>query len=112
MPRYATIDDVIASYPARFNAEKAQSLDDTVYMQLTGENARDVLLYVHHGELDITEGTVPEDPTLRLTADADDWLAVENGQLNPMMGMMTGKIKMKGSVPFATKFMGLFGYSG
>ena len=50
------------------------------------------------------------DPTLTLTADADNWLAVENGELNPMMAMMTGKVKMKGSVPFATKFMALFGY--
>lgn len=109
MPRYSSLDEVLASYPGRFQADKAQSMDDKVYMNLTGENARDVTIYVHHGELDVTEGEVPEDPTLRLTADADDWLAIENGQLNPMMAMMQGKMKLKGSVPFATKFMTLFG---
>lgn len=112
MARYATIDDVLASYPVRFNEEKAASMDDKVHMNLTGDNARDIVLYVHHGELDITEGDVPDDPTLRLTASAENWLAVENGELNPMMAMMTGKLKMRGSVPFATKFMGLFGFSG
>ena len=56
--------------------------------------------------------TTIADPTLTLTADADDWLAVENGELNPMLAMMQGKVKLKGSIPFATKFMTLFGYGG
>ena len=112
MPRYSSFDEVLASYPDRFNAEKAQSMDDKVHMQLTGDDARDVTLYVHNGELDILEGEAPEDPTLRLTAKTEDWVAIENGELNPMMAMMQRKVKMKGSTPFAMKFMGLFGYSG
>lgn len=113
MPRYASISDVIASYPTRFNADKAQSLDDVVYMNLTGADARDVLLHVKNGTLDVQEGAAPpESPSLTLKADANDWLAVENGQLNPMTAMMTGKIKMKGNPAFAMKFMGLFGYGG
>ena len=112
MARYASIDDVLTSYPARFNADKAKDMDDRVFMNLTGDNARDVTLYVHHGELDIEEGAPTVDPTLTLTADAENWLAIENGDLNPMMAMMTRKVKMDGSVPFATKFMGLFGYGG
>ena len=112
MARYDSFDDVLASYPDRFNADKAQSMDDRVYMNLTGDTPRDVTLYVHNGELEILDGEVPEDPTLRLTAKTEDWVAIENGELNPMMAMMQGKVKMKGSVPFATKFMGLFGYGG
>lgn len=112
MPRYASIDEVIASYPNRFQPEKAQGVDDTVHMHLTGDNARDVVLHVNDGTLDIREGEAPEDPTLRLTADADDWLKIENGELNPMMAMMQGKAKMRGSMPFAMKFMGMFGFSG
>ena len=112
MARYASFDEVLASYPSRFNSEKAKNMDDKVYMDLTGDDPRDVTLYVHNGELDIQEGQVPDDPTLRLTAKTEDWVAIENGELNPMMAMMQGKVKMKGSVPFATKFMGLFGYGG
>ena len=112
MARYASIDDVIASYPQRFNAEKAAGLNETVYMNLTGDGARDVVLHVKDGTLDVQEGTVPDDPSLSLKADADTWLAVENGQVNPMMAMMTRKITMKGNPQFAMKFMGLFGFSG
>ena len=112
MARYASIDDVIASYPQRFNAGKAAGMDETVYMNLTGDGARDVVLHVNDGTLDVREGETADDPSLTLTADADTWLAVENGEINPMMAMMTRKIKMKGNPQFAMKFMGLFGYAG
>lgn len=109
MPRYESLDQVIASYPERFRADKAEGVDATVFMNLTGENGRPIVMHVKDESLRI-EDTPVEDPTLTLTADADDWLAIENGNLNPMMAMMQGKLKLKGSVPFATKFMGLFGY--
>ena len=112
MPRYSSIDDVVASYPNRFQPEKAQDVNETVHMNLTGDNPRDIVLHVHNGELDIREGAAPDDATLTLTADAEDWLKIENGDLNPMMAMMQGKAKLRGSMPFAMKFMGMFGFTG
>jgi len=111
MPRYSSIDEVIASYPDRFNPSKAQGVDDKVQMNLSGEGGGHYVLHVHDGQVDISEGEA-EDPTLTLNAPADVWLSVENGQTNPMMAMMSGKVKLKGSVPFATKFMGMFGGKG
>lgn len=108
MPRYSSMQEVIASYPARFNPEKARGVDDKVLMNLTGDGGGQWVLHVHDDTVDITEGTI-DDPTLTVDAPADVWLAVENGQTNPMMALMTGKVKLRGSVPFATKFMGMFG---
>jgi putative sterol carrier protein len=108
MPRYSSIEEVIASYPARFNPEKAQGVDDKVQMNLTGDGGGQWVLHVHDGQVDISEGTT-RDPALTLDAPADVWLSVENGQTNPMMAVMSGKVKLRGSVPFATKFMGMFG---
>ena len=112
MPRYSSLDEVLASYPVRFRPEKAEGVDATVQMHFTGTTTRDVLIHVHDGRLDVEDGTTAPDPTLTLSADGADWLAVENGELNPMMAMMQGKLKLKGSIPFATKFMTLFGYGG
>jgi putative sterol carrier protein len=106
------MDEVLASYPARFRSVKAEGVDATVQMSFTGASARDVVLRVRDGRLDIEDHATAADPTLTLLADADDWLAVENGELNPMLAMMQGKLKLKGSLPFATKFMTLFGYGG
>ncbi len=111
MPRYSSIDDVIASYPQRFNADKAEGVDDTVQMNLSGEGGGTYTLHVHDQQVDISEG-VHEHPTLTLESPADVWLSIENGETNPMMAMMSGKVKLKGSVPFATKFMGMFGGKG
>ena len=79
---------------------------------IPGGEDRSRVRRVHDQQLDIREGDTPADPTLTLRADADDWLAIENGELNPMMAMMQGKVKLKGSIPFATKFMSIFGYGG
>ena len=108
MPRYQSIADVLASYPGRFRPDKAEGVDAVVQMHLSGEGGGDYILHVHDQRVDLSEGPHP-DPTLTLRAAASDWLAVENGQLNPMMAMMQGKVKLRGSVPFATKFMTLFG---
>ena len=112
MPRYDSIDEVIASYPDRFQPEKAQDVDETVFMNLDGNEPRQITLHVHNGELDIRQGEAPADPTLTLSAKSEDWLAIENGELNPMMAMMQGKAKLRGSMPFAMKFMGMFGFTG
>ena len=81
-------------------------------MHLTGDNPRDVVLHVNDGTMDIREGEPSEDATLKLSADASDWLKIENGELNPMMAMMQGKAKLRGSMPFAMKFMSMFGFAG
>jgi len=111
MARYSSIDEVLASYPARFNPEKAKGVDEKVQMNLSGDGGGNYIIHVHDDQVDVTEGTA-EDATLTLDAPADVWLAVENGQTNPMMAMMSGKVKLRGSVPFATKFMGMFGGKG
>ncbi len=111
MPRYSSIADVLASYPQRFDPEKAEGVDETVQMNLSGDGGGEYVIHVHDQQVDVSEGTA-EDPTLTLNAPADVWLSVENGQTNPMMAMMSGKVKLKGSVPFATKFMGMFGGKG
>jgi len=112
MPRYDSIDDVITSYPDRFQADKAKGVDETVFMNLEGDEPRQLVLHVNDGSLDIRQGETPTDPTLTLSAKSQDWLAIENGQLNPMMAMMQGKAKLRGSMPFAMKFMGMFGFTG
>lgn len=108
MARYASMQEVIASYPGRFQPESAVGVNEKVYMNLTGDGGGEWVLHVHDGQVDISEGST-DDAVLTLTAPADVWLAVENGQINPMSALMTRKLKLKGSIPFAMKFIGMFG---
>ena len=48
----------------------------------------------------------------KLWPDADDWLRVNNGETNAMGLLMQGRLKVKGSLPLATKFQSMFRREG
>lgn len=108
MAYFTNVDDVIESYRHRFIPEKAQGVDDEVQFRLTGVGGGEWVVHVHDGEVDIREGTTDQ-PTLSLEGPTETWLQIENGELNPMAAVLTGKIKLSGSIAFATRFLGMFG---
>ena len=102
-----TIPDLLEAYERNFVPERAKGVSGTVQLHLTGDKGGDWVLTFDDGTFSTREGTV-EDPTVRATADAEDWIALSLGKANPMTMMMTGKLKIKGSVSLATKFHGMF----
>ncbi len=60
---------------------------------------------VQNGEVSIHEGQA-ETPTLTISMADDDLISLFKGQLNPMLGFMNGKIKLKGDMMLAQKLMG------
>jgi putative sterol carrier protein len=107
MPPYQTIDELLQSYPRRFNPEKAEGMDSVVQMNLTGEGGGQYYAEVRDQELSVEEGT-HEAPDATLTTSAENWLEINNGEANPMQLMMQGDLSVDGSIPAATRFQGLF----
>jgi putative sterol carrier protein len=107
VPRFATIDEVLASYPARFKPEAAAGVEGVVQLRLTGHAPRDVHLVIKDQTLDVREG-VHDDPTLTVKADSEDWRALNNGAVGPMTLLMQGKVTFSGSLPLALSFRRLF----
>lgn len=107
MATYTSIPEVIESYRARFLPDEAAGFDGVVQLNLTGEGGGNYYMTIQNQQFDITEGE-HDDPSVSVTTSAADWLAVNNGAANPMMLMMQGKLKLKGSLPMATKFQSLF----
>lgn len=107
MATYTSIDEVIASYPERFQPSAAEGVDGIVQLNLTGEGGGHYYMVIQDQTLDIEEGEHP-DPTVGVTTSAEDWLKINNGQTNAMALLMQGKLKISGSLPMATKFQSLF----
>ena len=107
MPRADSIPELLTVYQERFVPEKAEGLDGVVVLDLDGEGGGTYSLIIQDQTLAIEDGARP-DPTVTVQTTAENWLAINRGDLNPMMAMMQGKLKIKGSIPVATKFQDLF----
>ena len=48
-----------------------------------------------------------EDAACTISTDADTFMQLKNGELNPMMAVMSGKVKVKGDMGLAMKLQSL-----
>jgi putative sterol carrier protein len=84
-----------ASNVAPFGAKLKFIIDDT-HIMIDGHNANAV---------SIDEG----DADCVIITSTEHLLAMKNGELNPMMAVMTGKVKIKGDMGLAMKLQSLIG---
>jgi putative sterol carrier protein len=101
------LNDLLDLYKRKFNASAAEGIDAVVQLNISGEGGGQHYMTIKDQTLAIEEGTA-EDPTLTVTSTIENWLKMNLGQANPMTLIMTGKIKLSGSVPLAMKFQSLF----
>lgn len=102
-----TVADVMQEMQGKFKSEKAAGMNETFQFDITGDGGGQWNAVIADGEASFNEG-VADDPSVTITAAADDWIRIVNGQLNPQMAFMTGKIKVKGNIGLATKLGSLF----
>ncbi len=107
MPKFETIQEVIDSLEKNFKSENATGVTGVFQLNYSGDGGGDWYLDVDNGKLSVTEGLY-EDPDVTVISSAEDWLDIANGKENPMMMMMKGKLKIKGSIKLATKLQSLF----
>lgn len=103
---YTSISEVLSSYEENFDPTKAAGLDGTVQLSLSGDDGGEYAITIRDQDLAVEEGR-HENPDVVVKTTAAHWLAVNNGKANPMMLMMQGKLKIKGSMAMATKFQAL-----
>ena len=102
-----TLADVVAMYKRRFDPEKAAGLDATIQLDISGEGGGQAYLSIANGQMEVVDGTHPE-PSITVSSSIENFLKLNLGEANPMTLMMTGKVKVRGSVPLTLKFVALF----
>jgi len=101
---------VVDTFPALqklFNPKAAVGLDKTIQLNVTGEDAGEYALQIKNQTCELVEPGSNK-PDLTLTINDQDWIAVTQGQLNPMNAFLSGKIKATGDMMLAMKISNLF----
>lgn len=107
MPKFASIDEVMASYSERFLPEKAEGVDAVIQINLSGDRPASYVVTIKDQTLNIEEGT-HDAPLLTVYSTVEDWLKLNNGEANPMMLLMQGKLRVEGPIQIATRFQTMF----
>lgn len=102
-----TIKELMEGMPGAFVPEKAVGVEAVIQFHMTGDQASDWVATIEDGVCKVEEGT-QDDPTMALTADADDYIKVVLGELDAMQAFMQGKIKLSGDLNLAMKMTNFF----
>jgi len=66
----------------------------------------DIILIDGTGDTNVVSQN-DEESACTISTDADTFLQLKNGELNPMMAVMSGKVKIKGDMGLAMKLQSL-----
>ena len=102
-----TIKELMEKLPGTFLPEKAGDMDSVIQFVLTGEEAGNWQIIVKNKTVEVKEG-MNDNPTMVLEADSQDYKDIVTGRTNAMNAFMQGKVKLKGNLNLAMKFVEMF----
>jgi len=89
-----TAAEFIKSLPAKATPEALEDMDTNFFFDISGEGGGEYTLIAKDGELTLHEGRQGE-AKCEVKAKSDNFMSVIKGDTNPMMAVMTGKLKIK-----------------
>lgn len=88
-----TAKEFIQSLPSRVAPEAVSGKNATFSFDLGGDGGGQYTVKVNDGKVEVAEGK-PENHDCEVRGNATDFMKVIKGELNPMMALFTGKIKV------------------
>lgn len=95
--------------PARFHPENCRELVAVYQWQLgqTGQPDRTFHISIDRGTFTITEGPHLS-PNVSIESSSEVYLKLVNGQMKDVMAVVTGKLRLRGSISLAQKLNRIF----
>jgi len=110
MPRADSLEEIFENVQTGFSPEKAEGVNAVFQFNVSGEKGGQYWARIENQQIEVQRGEHPN-PDMIMTAADEDFLALFNGELNPMMAFMQGKIKVKGEMALALKLQTMLGLS-
>jgi putative sterol carrier protein len=107
MPISDTVKEVIKALPLAFQPDKAKGMNATFQFELTGEGGGTWVAKIADGQCTITEGGIDK-PSVTISMEAADYVAIAQGKLDMARAFMGGKIKVRGDMGLVMKLPDLF----
>jgi len=104
LPDPSTVLNLLSS---AFQSSKADGIDATIQLRITGPEPRHYFLQIKDNVLSGGEGLF-EKPRVTISANAKDLLDIFEGRLDPMTAYFQGRLIVQGDLSFAMKLAGLF----
>lgn len=99
--------DIFSDMVGEFQPERAGNLRARFQFRLSGQDGGDWVVAVADKQCTVTEGVVDK-PDVTIGMDATDFVKMVNGELQPVVAFMQGKIKLQGDMNLAMKVQELF----
>ena len=90
-----------------FNPAAAAGMNKTLQWNISGDEAGKWAFKIADQTCELITGGV-EKPDLTMMMSDKDWLAIAEGQLDPMNAFMTGKVKTAGDMMLAMRIPQIF----
>jgi putative sterol carrier protein len=98
---------LVEGMPGAFLPERAGSAKALIQLDLTGDGGGQWLLDIADGKCDLREELAPTSD-VKVTMEADDFVALTRNQLNAIQAFMGGRIKVAGNVGLVMQLMQWF----
>lgn len=103
-----TSKEFLMNLPEKINSKSLEGMNAIFHFDLEGEGGGQVSISITNGEVKVADGFVGE-PNCTIKATNDNFKKVLKGDLNPMMAILTGKLKISNQSEMM-KFAKLLGW--
>ena len=102
-----TAKEFLMSLPERLHPSAVEGLETRFHFDLEGDGGGQFTVHLADGQTKVEEG-LQGDPKCTVRSTADNFVQLVKGELNPMMAIMMGKVKISNPGEM-TKFAKLLG---
>ncbi len=103
MVYFENASQVFEAMPDAFRPDRAEGARATIQFELAGDGGGQYWVAVADGRCQVGAGAAPLTADAVVRASARDWIRISNGELNPILASLQGKVKIAGASALALK---------